>query len=449
MRGVFVVAAAFFATPALAQESTPPAASKPAMNPDKMEETWRKQMQARILQYESRLTDIYKLTEPQKAEFAKLIQRVSDAQIQYYRDTYEALTEAQRHNIELAQQIAEARKTGMKPEELANLQRLQKEVLDRLVFLQAGAPMTPDKLATELEKVLPPEQASEGRREFQRLKPYNLQEPGRPTPNPNQPPGAVPQPPPLTPQAARPSAFRPINTPAPTLDRWLAQVERIISTRQYSPVQATRARAIYANVKGRAEQAGRVSAEAAQSTAEAENAKADADPHAAFDRLFDELVQRVIQLATVDQTAPSVAPTPPAPPIERWDAHVERLITRGRLDADKASEARVLLATAKSRASEHLTTHGAELANAEKIEDATRRSNDIDRLWQPVDAIFRDMVLKIEAMSPPMTIPAATPTGAARPASAPAQPTKQLQRLPKDTGHDHEHDHADDSTAQP
>lgn len=447
MRGVFVVAVALFAAPVLAQDATPPADRKPTVDLARMEDTWRKQVQARIQQYESRLVDIYKLTEPQKAEFAKLIQKQSDAQIQYYRDTYEAMTEAQRHNIELAQQIAEARKTGIKPEELANLQRLQKEVLDRLVALQAGAPLTADKLAAELEKALPPEQAAEGHREFQRLRPYNLREPGRPTPDPNKPPGVLPEPPPLTPQAARPSVFRPINTPAPTLDRWLAQVENVITSRQYSPAQATKARAIYANVQARAEQAARMSHEASKSTAEAEGAKADAgaDPHAHFDRLFDELLLRVGQLATVDQSSPRVAPTPPAPPIERWDAHVERLIARGRLDADTASQARAQLATAKSRASEHLTTHSAELENAGKIEDAARRSGDIDRLWQPVDAIFRDLVLKIEAMSPPIMAPSAPPGGKARATSGPAQPMQQLQRLPKGA----DHDHSDDSGAVP
>lgn len=424
-----VVAAATvggFGASAMAQAPAPQPA-QPASAPGASSDPsalWQRRNAILLKRWEPLLGEIYAMNDEQKAKLTKLLAELSDEDIKYQRDNTPALNKARDDVMRYAREMSGAQGQGKSAEERQKLAKLQQDAQTQYQTIQGSAPFALDRLAERIEKTLPPAQAAAGHKVFIERKPYGLRPP--PAPAPKQPvvnPQAPVTPPmPTDPRVANPTRFRKVTRVAPPIERWPLIAERIIGSRNYAGDQVTRAKAILADLMKRAQEdwksiAADVAA-AGKLTDAVEREKKLRTLCEPIDVTYDELIERLNQLARSDQMGTPAGEIPAAAPaVERWLTVAEKTITARFYNDVQAGEARKLAAAAIAEGEKYLQAHAAEFTKAGDTADANARGAELDKLYGPLDKTYGAMVAAVErigpAPTPPGTMGPVSPAGAA------------------------------------
>lgn len=387
-----------------------PAASQPAPLKTMYNEALIKQRSAMLKErYAPLFAEIYAMNPEQKLALVKVMDGLEAAEMEYFRANDAALTKAMSDVRTYAVQMTQ--KTD-DPAEREKLVKLQEAAMARYRELQSGAPLSIDKIAEAIEKTLPKDQAEKGHVVFLQRKPSGLRPPPSPVSAQNvnaaaQPmPGAGPIP--SDPKIASPTKYRAATLAAPPLERWGPIVDAVIAHHNYDDGQKSRAKAIFRDIEARAREYAKSNAAA---IAEAEKTAPSADRdnrlaelHRDVDLAYDELIQRIDNLARSGQVLATTT-LDFAPPLGRWSVAVERTIAARRYDPQQSEKARAALAEAMKKGDAFMKAQGAELASS------AAKPEQLHKAYAAFDTIFQNLKAEVEKLGPPPAAPPAPQPG--------------------------------------
>jgi len=95
---------------------------------------------------------------------------------------------------------------------------------------------------------------------------------------------------------------------------------------------------------------------------------------------------------------PEPKPLPPAPPLDEWDRYVEQTAQKYEFSEAQMSRAQSILTDLRNRARQYRMSRADQFEMADRVEDAGKKKEMLDRLNKPLDAMFDELKQRLESL---------------------------------------------------